>query len=396
MIPPPTRVWVALLLQPCQGVTPHREANCPVASTRLARASLLTVACVVAIGCAPLRRPAQTQIDNPNQVEALTRAQVWQPTNVASMDVRRGPRDRGAFAPMATVSCRHVDKDTGGKTPKFACAMGGDELKVKYGRDNGEIYAEVAASRLLWTLGFGADRVYPVRVICTGCPESLKADSRRPDGRAVFEYAVVDREVEGYSVPGWEEPGWAWPDLDRVNPAVGGAPKAHRDALTLLAVLLQHTDSKRVQQRFICLGPPNNGDNCARPFLMIADVGKTFGKANTLNRDEPGSVNLKNWRAERVWKDSSECVGNLPKSLTGTLDNPVISEAGRRFLADLLSRLTDRQMYNLFEAARFASRTSDGDEPPGSVKEWVDALKAKIAEVVNRDCSQSTQAAAAR
>ena len=51
-------------------------------------------------------------------------------------------------------------------------------------------------------------------------------------------------------------------------------------------------------------------------------------------------MNLKNWRAERVWKDSPECVGNLPKSLTGTLDNPVISEAGRRFLADLLSRLT--------------------------------------------------------
>ena len=60
-------------------------------------------ACVVAIGCAPLMgRPKQTQIDNPNQVEALTRAQVWQPTNVESMDVRRGPRDRGAFAPMAT------------------------------------------------------------------------------------------------------------------------------------------------------------------------------------------------------------------------------------------------------------------------------------------------------
>ena len=174
-----------------------------LARTGLAGASLLTVACVVAIGCAPLLgRPTQTKIDNPNQVDALTRAQVWQPTNVASMDMRRGPRDRGAFAPMATINCRHVDKDTGGKTPKFACVMGGDELKVKYGRDNGEIYAEVAASRLLWALGFGADRVYPVRVICTGCPESLKADSRRPDGRAVFEYAVVDREVEGYPVPG--------------------------------------------------------------------------------------------------------------------------------------------------------------------------------------------------
>jgi hypothetical protein len=344
-------------------------------------------------------RPKQTQIENPNQVQALNRAQVWQATNVASMDIRRGPQGRGAFAPNATVNCRHVEKESSGKTPKFTCVAGGDELKVKYGRDNGEVYAEVAASRLLWALGFGADRVYPVRVICTGCPESLKADDRQADGRAVFEYAVVDREVEGYPVPGFEEEGWAWPDLDRVNPAVGGAPKSHRDALTLLAVLIQHTDSKREQQRFICLGPAvragRNGATCARPFLMIADVGKTFGKANALNKDEPGSVNLQNWRAETVWRDGPQCVGNLPQSLTGTLHNPAISEEGRRFLADLLSRLTERQMRDLFEVSRVASRPSDGGGS-ASVQEWVDAFKAKIAEVVNRTCPPVIQAADAR
>jgi hypothetical protein len=341
-------------------------------------------------------RPTQTQIDNPNQVDALRRAQVWQATNVAAMDIRNGPRDRGWFAPMATVTCQHVDKESGGKTPKFACVTGGDELKVKYGKDNGEVYAEVAASRLLWALGFGADRVYPVRVICRGCPESLKADTRRADGSAVFEYAVVDREVEGREVPGFEEPGWAWPDLDRVDPAVGGASKAQRDALTLLAVLLQHTDSKREQQRFICLDGRRTQNSCSRPFLMIADVGKTFGKANALNRDEPGSVNLKNWRGSPVWKDKTGCVGNLSKSLTGTLENPVISEAGRRFLAERLTRLTPGQLRDLFEVSRFGERTPDKDEPPASVQDWVDALKEKVAEVVNRDCTQVAQAASAQ
>ena len=98
---------------------------------------------------------------------------------------------------------------------------------------------------------------------------------------------------------------------------------------------------------------------------MIADLGKTFGKANTLNRDEPGSVNLKNWRDERVWRDGAECVGNMPKSLTGTLENPVISEPGRRFLAGLLTRLSDRQMRDLFQTARFPNRVADGEEEPG-------------------------------
>jgi hypothetical protein len=344
--------------------------------------------------------PRPTQIDNPAQVEALSRAQVWQPTNVESMDMRQGPGDEGAFSPMATVNCRHIEKERSGATPKFTCVVEGDELKVKYGRENGEVYAEVAASRLLWALGFGADRVYPVRVVCAGCPDSLKADGRQADGRAVFEYATIDREVEGHPVPGFEESGWAWPDLDRVNPEAGGAPKAHRDALTLLAVLLQHTDSKREQQRFICLDPPDSGQvdrkTCARPFLMIADLGKTFGKANTLNRDEPGSVNLKNWREERVWRDGSGCVGNMPKSLTGTLENPVISEPGRRFLAGLLTRLSDEQMRDLFQAARFPDRVAHGGEDPGSVQDWVDTLKGKVAEVVNRDCSLPRQAAAAQ
>jgi len=43
----------------------------------------------------------------------------------------------------------------------------------------------------------------------------------------------------------------------------------------------------------------------------------------------------------------------LPKSSTGTLDNPIIREEGRKFLADLLVQLTDVQLHDLFEAARF-------------------------------------------
>ena len=390
---------MAYLLQSRQNVTPSCGTDCPGSTHELAGATLLIAACVVSAGCATLTgSPRLTRIDNPNQVEALARAQVWQPTTVESMDLRQGPHDPGAFTPMATVNCRHVEKASSGATPKFTCTVGDDELKVKYGRENGEIYAEVAASRLLWALGFGADRVYPVRVVCTGCPDSIKPDAYLPGGRAVFEYATIDREVEGFPVPGFEETGWAWPDLDRVNPAAGGAPKEHRDALTLLAVLLQHTDSKREQQRFICLDPPAGGQvdrrTCTRPFLMIADLGKTFGKANTLNRDAPGSVNLKNWRDERVWRDGRECVGNMPKSLTGTLENPVISEAGRRFLAGLLTRLSENQIRDMFQAARFPDRVGHDGEEPGSVQDWVDAFKGKIAEVVNRDCSQPRQAAA--
>ena len=38
--------------------------------------------------------------------------------------------------------------------------------------------------------------------------------------------------------------------------------------------------------------------------------------------------------------------------MTGTLDKPVISEAGRAFLAGLLAQLSDAQLHDLFDVSR--------------------------------------------
>ena len=56
----------------------------------------------------------------------------------------------GAFPCRAQVSCNYLDKKLDGRSPKFACTIGkDDELKVKYGGTNGEVYGEVLATRLL-------------------------------------------------------------------------------------------------------------------------------------------------------------------------------------------------------------------------------------------------------
>ena len=114
------------------------------------------------------------------RMEALRRAQVWTPTDVGSMNLRAGASDPGAFPADALVQCEYVDKPQTGRSPKFTCSLGEhDEVKVKYGRDNGEVYAEVAATRLLWALGFGADHMYPVRIECRGCPPDRSKAVRR-------------------------------------------------------------------------------------------------------------------------------------------------------------------------------------------------------------------------
>jgi hypothetical protein len=97
----------------------------------------------------------------------------------------------------------------------------------------------------------------------------------------------------------YAKPGWFWSELDQIDEAEGGAPRAQRDALTLLAVLLQHTDTKPVQQRLLCLSGGLTADGCEKPFMMLHDVGLTFGHANYFNRTVTGSVNFDQWCRRR-------------------------------------------------------------------------------------------------
>src|SRR5215510_12610821 len=108
------------------------------------------------------------------RLEALKRAQVWTPTDIPSIDMTAGPDRKDAFQTGEIISCDYLGKKMTGRSPKFACVIPpDDEVKVKFGRDNGEVYGEVVATRLLWALGFGADAMYPVKVLCHNCPQRL-------------------------------------------------------------------------------------------------------------------------------------------------------------------------------------------------------------------------------
>jgi hypothetical protein len=204
-----------------------------------------------------------------------------------------------------------------------------------------------------------------------------------------FDPATVERKMPGRELDTPGLIGWKWPELEEVDEEAGGAPRAQRDALKLLAVMIQHTDSKAPQQRLLCEDDKSaRGDagSCEHPVMMLNDLGITFGRATLLNRRVPGSVDLEAWSRTRVWLNDTQCVGNISKSLTGTLDRPVISEGGRKFLADLLMQLTDGQLHDLFDAARFPMRLLPGKTSNGSLDGWVTAFKAKRDEIATRSC----------
>ena len=315
----------------------------------------------------------------------VARSKVWLPTDIPSKNLLIGPTGPGSFLPNATVECTYKAIQLHGKSPKFACGLPtGKPLKVKYGGNNGEVFGEVAASRLLWALGFGADRMYSVRVVCHACPSSIGTIEGGNDDRIV-DPAAVERKM-----PHRLSEHWSWKELDEIDERAGGATRAERDGFKLLAVLIQHGDSKPEQQRIVCASGSKN-ERCAVQLVMIQDLGNTFGHAATFSGPQRLSTNFTRWARQPIWKDPRRCVGNLDGVFTSTLHDPRISEGGRHFLASLLMQLSEDQLHDMFAAARINLRARAPESSHSgfsSIDEWVDAFKQKRVEIVSHRCPE--------
>jgi hypothetical protein len=327
--------------------------------------------------------------------QALRRAQVWiEPaTPIESAKLGENPAGADSFGRDATVDCRFKPGGVAGSTPKFDCELpGGEKVKVKYGASNPEVYTEVAATRLLAALGFPADRMYVVgRVQCFGCPpdpfEGLQClndgtpiDTCLPEldytRSQTFDPAVIERPIDGHRIETAKERGWKWEELAKIDPAAGGAPRAHVDALRLLAIMLGHWDNKAKNQRLLCLGEHGTSDDCRRPVAMAQDLGATFG---------PDKLDLNNWDAMPIWAHAPSCTVSMKTLPYGgsTFPDTRISEAGRQFLAARLTRLSRQQIRDLFDGARFTEYPQK-DAAARAADNWVRAFEKKVRAIADR------------
>ena len=362
------------------------------------RAAVFLAATALATACnrgAPVAHVADSRAISLRD-EALRSARVWRPpaTPIARVDFAGNPAGPRALRPDDDLDCRFELTRTSGTTPKFECKLpDGDLVKIKYGGNNPELHAEVAATRLLTALGFGDDRMYVVRrVRCAGCPafpfESLKCYDRTgllaacfagpiDYGRsATFDPTVVERHFDGRKIETAENPGWAWYELDRIDPAAGGSSRAEVDALRLMAVFLSHWDNKAANQRLVCLpGGDRAGGGCTKPFAFVQDLGATFG---------PVKLDLPNWRRTPVWADRATCTVSM-KSLPyggATFPDRRISEAGRQMLTGLLEQLSSGQLTDLFTASRVIEYDEISAETR-SAAPWVEAFRNKIRQIAD-------------
>jgi hypothetical protein len=323
---------------------------------------------------------------------ALAAARVWRSPEVPVASARLGenPAGAGSFVHSDLVSCRFVPETVDGLTSKFNCELpDGEIVKVKYGPGNAELHAEAAATRLLSALGFGADRMYVVsRVRCAGCPpmpfQALQCFARTGlkwpcfaggldyTRSSEFEPAVIERRMEGRKIESVPDEGWAWYELDRIDPARGGASDAEVDAFRLVAVILAHWDNKAENQRLIC--PPGadltNG-SCSSPIAIIQDLGATFG---------PQKLELINWRQTPVWQDPRTCLVSMRQLPYGgaTYPDTQISEEGRRLLLELLEQLSFKQLRELFAGSGvggFDALTGEGRDPDAWAQTFLDKVR---------------------
>jgi hypothetical protein len=340
---------------------------------------LFGIACVAAVALSACGGAASNdESTRERRQDALVRAKVFRTGFRAEV---LAPRPASA----APVDCRFLLTDVSGTTPKFDCELAdGQRVKVKYGR-TAEISGEIAATRLLTALGFGADRVrLASRVRCYGCPVSpfysrvlakgthLEALLRRTTDYAEFrdyEWTAVEEKVDAAAIEAGGDEGWAFFELDQIDPARGGAAPHEVDALRLMAVFVAHWDNKPRNQRLVCLSPVAPDVRCARPLVMLQDVGATFG---------PRKVNLSAWRDTPIWMDPQGCrvsMESLPHD-GATFGEVTISEQGRRLLGGRLLELSPEHVRTLFLEAKF----------PGDVEEWVTAFGQKVDEIASRTC----------
>jgi len=330
---------------------------------------------------------------------ALRRARVWAPADTATADLGSNPADPTGTLSGPMVRCHYLDGPVHGTTAKFECVLrDGEIVKVKYGH-TGEIPAEVAASRLLAALGFGADRMFLIpRLRCYGCVRTpfytywlldrLRAHGllarHVPDDRySDFEWPSVERRFGGLPIETPRHRGWAWYELEPVDSTLG-ASRDERDAFRLAAVLLSHWDNKASNQRLVCLAPADAGtstSSCPRPFALINDLGATFG---------PNKVDLEHWEATPVWADRARCtvsMRELPYE-GSTFPDTRISESGRQLMARALSALSETQVLSLFRGARFPEFYR-GQGNDGDAHAWTRAFLDKAAQITDGEpCPQ--------
>ena len=284
-----------------------------------------------------------------------------------------------------------------------------DHFKVKYLKPPypdhntryNEVFTEVAASRIMWVLGFPADHVYPLgSAACIGCTAD-PFDSNLKENTAslkappnIFKVASAERETPWQPIDPEGDETWSWSDAAKFY-ADGEWTHQQRveyDAYRLALGLFHYHNAIAQQNRLACAqwAPETAGQPrvCQRPMIFVQDLGSTFGKAkgasDLFGTNPRGSFS--DWESQTVFTNPQAC--ELRATLDG--DKHVLKEA-QELMIQRLGRLDPQTVRTIFSVARFQMmdqkqlrRLRDGgsqNPEEAALDEWTNTFLKRIQEI---------------
>ena len=111
-----------------------------------------------------------------------------------------------------------------------------------------------------------------------------------------------------------------------------------------------------------------------------------------MSRDQVAKMRFAHWAEKPVFRDKAQCIGELDASVWGDLQHPRIREAGRRFLAARLALLSERQIHDMFAAARVEKRgeslQENGVKRPVTASDWARVFADKVRQIEEQRCPE--------
>ena len=311
-----------------------------------------------------------------------------------------------------------VRKSEGGESRSALFARGdaanateikADQFKVKYlmppypgnePRDN-EVFTEVAASRILWALGFPSDHMYSARAAnCIGCgsdpfKNNLKENRASIHDRpTAFNIVAIERLLPMEPIDPEDDETWAWADAVALyGNGWTREQKVAFDAYRLALGMLTYHNGLDSQNRLACAEWKPGADHprvCTHPVILVQDLGSTFGKPGSFGGNSRGDFG--DWQGQRVFANAERCELKYP--LKG--DRTVLKEA-QDLLVKRLANLDRDKVKAIFAASRFQMvdkrqlerlRHGNGaNSEDAALNEWTDAFMSRAAEIrAARNC----------
>jgi hypothetical protein len=288
-------------------------------------------------------------------------------------------------------------------------AIKADHFKVKYLKPPypdhntryNEVFTEVAASRIMWVLGFPADHVYPVgSAACIGCTldpftNNLKDNNASlKDPPSVFKVVSSERETPWEQINPEGDETWSWSDAAKFysDGEWTHQQRVEYDAYRLALGLFHYHNAIAQQNRLACAQWASETVGqlrvCQRPMIFVQDLGSTFGKAKgglDLFGTNPRGV-FDDWNGQTVFINPQAC--ELRATLDG--DKQVLKEA-QDLMIQRLARLDPETVRRIFSVARFQMmdrkqvkrlRHGGSQNPEESaLDEWTNTFLRRIQEI---------------